>query len=137
MNNDVLTKPMEANFKYDAEKALALCKQYSDSWETLEALIVRLELDAHLVGVESSQWHDEMLCVRYWITVCGYRFAYFGSHADAKALHPAPSKGMPIVSHKDMARKKAVHDRLLHSVLCCIGSDYNTDLNDPEDLEAI
>ncbi len=128
---------MKTNFKCDSVKAMALACEYSDAPDLLESLLTgeRLKLEVNQVGIIPSPWDNggrKLNCVMYNVTVNGFTFPFYGSHADSEALTIDRSArgGMT----KMIKSRNAVRDGVLYSVLCCIRSEAECYEYEPEDL---
>jgi len=122
---------MTTTFKYDYEKAVELCCEYSDDPETLRKLIERLKIKVGPSTVIPSPWNDDLKVLRMIVTVEGYTFPYHGSHNDAMAFHQV----QPDWGDRQIAKqRKEFRNGLLYSILCCVGSDLHTLYEDPEDF---
>lgn len=134
-------EPFKANFKYNADKAVGLCLEYSDDKETLRKLIDRLSISINLVQIlERSPWNEGYKAVLYSVEIEGLRFDYYGSHADAEALQREYSwsdarNGKKTLTRRQIqAKKQDVRNGMLYSVLCSIRCDYWLIDEEPEDL---
>lgn len=117
---------MKTNFKYDETKALSICEEYSEDFDTLLKLIERLKIEINQVGIIPSPWNDDLKALLYMVTVGGLTFKFYGSHADAVANNEKwPNRDKRI---------RLRNNQVLYSVLCCIRSDYYTLYEDPEDI---
>jgi len=130
---------MKTTFEYDHEKAVALCCEYSDAPEILQALIARLKITVGPSTVIPSPWSPDHKALHMMVTVEGLTFPYHGSHNDAQTMGTdLRSMGW---NHEEKKRIEAIRtkrkdfrDGLLYSLLCCIKSDLYTLHEDPEDL---
>lgn len=120
---------MKTNFKFNQEKAIKLCKEYSEDFETLKKLIERIDIYIRYIGIIQSPWDKGMKAVKYEVTVCGFTFPFYGSHNDAEILSMT---GQDVF--KNTKKRSEIRNSVLYSVLCCIGSDYALTDSEPEDL---
>jgi hypothetical protein len=127
---------MKANFDYNYDTALALCLQYSDEPETLKALLTsgKINITVARGPVIPSPWNDtrrKLNCVLYHVTVNGYGFPFYGSHADAETL---TSRGNHQDSKELSKKRRKINDAFLYSILCCMKLDSQLYGYEPEDF---
>ena len=129
-------KNMKANFDYNYDTALSLCLQYSDEPETLKALLTSGKINVTVTRgpVIPSPWNDtrrKLNCVLYHVTVNGYGFPFYGSHADAETL---TSRGNHRDSKELSKKRRKMNDAFLYSILCCMKLDSQLYGYEPEDF---
>lgn len=131
---------MNTNFKFDEQKAIDLCKEYSNSPDLLEKLIEKLDKNLTILrqNITTSPWQNnsnkKMLCVPYSVTVFDYSFTFYGSHHDAEILQTNNMDWDWKLRHTVKKERTKINDSVLYSVLCCICSDISVLHCDPEDL---
>lgn len=131
---------MNTNFKYDHQKAINLCKEYSENPDLLEKLIEKWGKNLTIIrrNVTRSPWQNnlnkKMLCVPYDVTLFDYSFTFYGSHRDAEVLKPNRTDWNWKLRHIAKRECAKINYSVLYSILSCISSDISVLHCEPEDL---
>lgn len=134
---------MKTMFEYDHAAAVAKACEYSESPDTLRALIARLKIEVGPHTAIPSPWNEDarrpLRALHMLVTVEGFTFPYYGSHIDAETMGASvASLGWnPQEKRKkeEIAKaRKDFREGLLYSLLCCIGGDYSATYSDPEEM---
>jgi hypothetical protein len=114
---------IKSNFNIDKVKAWEICAEYSEDPDTLFDLVSRLDIEINKDRIESSPWNRELLCVKHSVTINGFTFPFYGSHADAEAWEAARTR----FSTKNRTKLNDVKNHVPYSVLACLRTDYTCD----------
>ena len=132
---------MKASFAFNHDKAVELCKEYSDKPEVLEELIKEWGDDFIIEGgtqVIPSSFSKDLKCLVYYVTINGFTFPFHGSHHDTMIVSGAnidhyDSNRWKQIQKNKIERKK-IRDSIMYSLLCCIKSDLYILNEEPEDI---
>jgi hypothetical protein len=132
---------MKASFTFDHNKAVELCKKYSDKPEVLEKLIEKWENDFVVEGgtqVMPSTFSKDLKCLSYHVTIKGFSFPFHGSHHDAMIVSGQNVDGRDTDYWKQVRKNKVerekIRDSVMYSILCSIKSDLYILNEEPEDI---
>ena len=109
-------------------KAIELCQKYSEAPDTLNTLIGDLSVGVD-IQTPAEHWGRTMLPCRVTLQrrAKPYSFTFYGSQHDAEAFLG------PLSFASARARDK-VKRGLLYAILCSVNSEYDIDLQSPEDF---
>lgn len=124
---------MKTPFEYDHDKALELCKQYSDNPSLLEKVIEKIKITVGAMTVIPSPWRHDYKALHMFVTVNDFTFPFHASHNDAQAMEGITWQNFKN-KEKVIKARKDFKNGLLYSLLCCIKSDLSLMYSEPEDL---